>query len=385
MHKPENRLSVGFLYDDTLDSSDGVAQYVKTLGSWLSQQGHDVCYLVGETTTKKYAGATIYSLARNARVVFNGNRLSIPVKIERQKIRKILRNHRIDVLHVMLPYSPLMTHYALRHASPSTAVVGTFHVYPGSILAEIGGRLLRQAVRSSLRYFDAVVSVSQPAADYAWRAFKLNSNVVPNAIDVSWLSGAKRKSHKTPNQIVFLGRLVKRKGCMNLLKAFLIVHKSLPNVRLTIAGDGPERPRLERFVRKNGLRDAVKFVGHITEKDKPALLASADIACFPSLYGESFGIVLVEAMAAGAGVVLGGDNPGYRSVLQKKKELLIDSTDTKNFAIRLQRLLTDSKLLERLNHWQSSQIRKYDVENVGKQIERLYRQAIAKREQSRHN
>ncbi len=78
----------------------------------------------------------------------------------------------------------------------------------------------------------------------------------------------------------------------------------------------------QNYVEQNNLRSSVKFLGFVNERDKPELLASAAIACFPSLGGESFGIVLIEAMAAGASVVLGGNNPGYTSVLGDRPESL---------------------------------------------------------------
>jgi phosphatidylinositol alpha-mannosyltransferase len=182
-----------------------------------------------------------------------------------------------------------------------------------------------------------------------------------------------------------LGRLVRRKGCLELLKAFGLLTSLVPEVRLTIAGDGPQRASLERYAREHGLGEKVEFSGFIKEADKPELLAGADIACFPSLYGESFGIVLIEAMAAGSGVVIGGDNPGYRSVLGEHEILLIDPTDSQSFASRLAELLQDKVLAARLHKWQSGQIKKYDVATVGPKLESVYRQAIAKRAETRHN
>src|SRR3972149_1396007 len=102
------KLSIGFLYDDTLDSTDGVAQYVKTLGAWLSGQGHKVCYLVGQTQLKDWAGGKVYSLARNQKISFNGNILSISLLSRKGQIRKVLGQEELDILHVQVPYSPFM-------------------------------------------------------------------------------------------------------------------------------------------------------------------------------------------------------------------------------------------------------------------------------------
>ncbi len=384
--KPEDSLSIGFLYDDTLDSSDGVAQQVKTLGSWLSSRGHSVSYLVGETKMRRYGGGEVYSLAKNRTVTFNGNRLSIPVLTNRNKIKKVLASRRFDVLHVQVPYSPLMSQVVINQADKSTAIVGTFHIYPSTFLAVAGSYILRLLLAASLKKFDQIVSVSQPAADFAKRTFGIPTDVLPNVVDVAKFSHVNGKNSDTESyHIVFLGRLVKRKGCLYLLKAFAMLKKTVPNIRLTVAGAGPQRSVLERYVKQQKLGDSVNFTGFISEKDKPMLLASADIACFPSLYGESFGIVLIEAMAAGAKVVLAGQNPGYTSVLSAQRDLLIDPTNTEQFAARIGKLLRNQQIADELHKWQLTEVKKYDVATVGPKIEAIYRQAIANRTKSRHN
>ena len=386
MNQAKSRLSIGFLYDDTLDSSDGVAQQVKTLGSWLSSRGHNVSYLVGETKMRRFGGNEVYSLAKNKTVTFNGNRLSIPILTDRRKIKKVLAGRRFDVLHVQVPYSPLMSQAVINRADSSTAIVGTFHIYPSTFLAEVGARILRLLLGASLKKFDRIVSVSQPAADFAKRAFGIRTDILPNVVDVAKFSHATEKNSGVKSyHIVFLGRLVKRKGCLNLLKAFAMLKKTVPDIRLTIAGDGPQRPALERYVGQQKLGDSVNFTGFISEKDKPRLLASADIACFPSLYGESFGIVLIEAMAAGAKVVLAGQNPGYASVLSGQEDLLVDPTNTEQFAARIGKLLRNEQLAEKLHRWQLAEVKKYDVVTVGPEIEAIYRRAIAIAAKSRHN
>ncbi|MBI2285503.1 glycosyltransferase family 4 protein [Candidatus Saccharibacteria bacterium] len=386
MNQPKSRLYIGFLYDDTLDSSDGVAQQVKTLGSWLSSRGHDVSYLVGETKMRRFGGGKVYSLAKNKAVTFNGNRLSIPILTDRQKIKKVLAGRRFDVLHVQVPYSPLMSQAVINRADSSTAIVGTFHIYPSTFLAEVGARILRLLLGASLKRFDQIVSVSQPAADFAKRAFGIRTDILPNVVDVAKFSHATEKNSGGESyHIVFLGRLVKRKGCLSLLKAFALLKKTVPDIRLTVAGDGPQRPALERYVGQQKLGSSVNFTGFIKEKDKPRLLAGADIACFPSLYGESFGIVLIEAMAAGAKVVLAGQNPGYASVLSGQEELLIDPTNTEQFAARIGKLLRNEQLAEKLHGWQLAEVKKYDVATVGPEIEAIYHRAIAKAAKSRHN
>jgi phosphatidylinositol alpha-mannosyltransferase len=382
---PDQKLKVGLVFDDTIDRDDGVSQYVRRLGGWLSGQGHEVRYLVGQTSLKSWQGGKVYSLSRNLRVSFNGNKLSMPVSSDKKAIKQVLADEQFDVLHVMVPYSPFMAAKVINMASAATAIVGTFHILPSGRISRLGSKLLKIGLRPSLKKFDQMAAVSLPAADFAKRAYGLNTSVIPNPIDIdAFKPKPKIKKSATP-RIVFLGRLVKRKGCQQLLLAFFEIAPQIPDARLIIAGDGPDKAKLMKMAGKAGLLDRIEFLGHIKESEKAGLLSSATVACFPSLYGESFGIVLIEAMAAGAGAVLGGDNPGYRSVLQEQPDLLVDPLNAAQFASRLRQLLTDEQLRRGLSDWQKQAVKKYDLPVVGGLIENLYGQAIANRNKTSHN
>lgn len=379
--KPSN-LSVAFLYDDTLDSTDGVSQYVKTVGSWLSSNGAKVTYLVGDTQIKSFAGSAVISLAKNVRVSFNGNKLSMPIWSSKRKIRKVLVDNHFDVIHVQVPYSPLMAARVIKLASKNTAIVGTFHILPLGLMSRFGGKLLSLYLRRNSRRITSIVSVSSAAADFARDTFGLSGNVIPNTIDESKLLSVKKNEL---GKIVFLGRLVERKGCRQLLEAFRLLAERVPEARLSIAGRGPLEKSLKEYASRSGLEKKVEFLGYVAEEDKADLLASASVACFPSLGGESFGIVLIEAMAAGAGVVIGGNNPGYASVLGEKPELLIDPGNANDFAASLEKMLTDKKLAVGLHAWQQQLVKQYDVNTVGERLLELYSRAIDIKKQNEHN
>lgn len=379
MGKDLQNLRVGFCYDDSLDKTDGVAQYVKNLGQWLSSQGHHVFYMVGETHMKQWAGGRVYSLAKNKKVIFNGNSVNTPLPANRRRIKEVLRVERPDILHVQVPYSPFMAGRVITSATPEIAVVGTFHILPANVLARWGASLLRLFCLRTLKHFSRIVSVSPPAAAFARRSFGVDSVASSNVMELGRFSQVKERPH--PNHVVFLGRLVKRKGCVELLQAFTLLIAKIPGAKLSIAGDGPQRAKLEAIVKKNKLESSVKFLGFISEADKPNLLASAQIACFPATGGESFGIVLIEAMAAGAGVVVGGNNPGYASVLGENSQALVDPGDSHDFAARLEKILTDQKLAARLHEQQQEQVKQYDVAIVGNRLLEIYEEAIASRRQ----
>jgi len=376
-------LSVGFLYDDSLDRPDGVSQYVKTLGAWLSGQGHQVVYLVGETKLKQWAGGPVFSLSRNLSVNFNGNQVNTPLIASSKEINQVLAEHQLDVLHVQMPYSPLLAGRVINRASPQTAVVGTFHIYPAGLMAHGGSRLLKLICLRTLPRFGTVLNVSSASSSFATAAFGLKTIDSSNVVELKRFGRAKNKPQ--PYHIVFLGRLVKRKGCLQLLRAFKFLRQAVPEAKLSIAGDGPARRQLENYVEQNNLQSSVKFLGFINEHTKSELLASASVACFPSLGGESFGIVLIEAMAAGASVVLGGNNPGYASVLGERPETLFDPKDAAQLALKLERFISDEQLAGSVHAWQQAHVKKYDIETVGPQILKLYNEAIDKQALSVHN
>ncbi len=363
-------MKIGFVLDDSLDSSDGVQQYVLGLGEWLAAQKHEVHYLVGET--KRTDIAHVHSLSKNASVRFNGNRMSMPKPAPKQPIKTLLESEQFDILHVQMPYSPFLAGRIIDNTPAGTSVVGTFHILPYGDLQFWGARALSWWTRKQTAKLKHIWSVSEPAKEFAAQ-LGISSTVLPNVIDLQRFASAKPvDTGKGAFKIVFLGRLVERKGCLQLLQAFEELVKSVDDVHLTICGTGPQKDMLENWVSEHALKGYVSFEGYIAEGAKAGYLAGADVAIFPSLGGESFGIVLLEAMAAGAGVVLGGNNPGYASVLGSLPRALINPKDTAGFARQLKRLHEDPKLRNNLHAKQQALVKQYDINTIGKKLVSYY-------------
>lgn len=375
---PTRRLKIGLVLDDSLDKTDGVQQYVVTLGQWLQREGHEVHYLVGHTERTDLP--RIHSLSRNVQVHFNQNRMSTPLPVSRRKIRELLEREPFDVLHVQMPYSPFLAGRIVRYAPRDTVLVGTFHILPFSGFESLATRLLGLNQRRRLKKFDQVVSVSEPAARFARKSFRLKTKVLPNAVPISRFQAGKkmRKYNDGKLNIVYLGRLVERKGAMFLLETVKKLHELnlVHNARVIIAGKGPLESSLKEFVQKHRLGKVVQFFGYVSEKDKPDLLASADIAVFPSTGGESFGIVLVEAMAAGADVVIAGKNPGYASVMRERPKQLVKPADTEAFVRTLKYFLIHTKARAAARSWQKTKVLDYDVRVVGGRLLQIYEAAL---------
>ncbi len=376
------KLKIGLVLDDSLDSVDGVQQYVLGIGEWLSGQGHDVHYLVGET--KRRDIKNVHSLSRNMKVRFNGNRGTMPLPTSKQKLRQFLAQEKFDVLHVQVPYSPFMAHALVLAAGPQTAIIGTFHIAPYSHLVHFANGALGIWLRRSLKKFDQIVSVSAAAQDFARSTFRIETDILPNVIDYKLFHNAKplqRYADKDVMNILFLGRLVPRKGCQLLLKAVARIKDELgtPQFRVIICGKGPEAGALTQFIARNGLEDIVEMVGFVSEEDKPRYYASADISVFPSSAGESFGIVLLEAMASGQAAVIAGDNPGYHSVLAAKSELLFNPHDSHVLADKLKHFLIDDAVRKGARQWGEAYTKQFDRAVVGQQLLEIYGEALRKR------
>jgi phosphatidylinositol alpha-mannosyltransferase len=369
-------MKIGFVLDDSLDKPDGVQQYVLMLGNWLSVGGHEVHYLVGQT--KRHDIANIHSLGTNVTVPFNGNKMSIPLPVRKRRIHQLLAQEKFDVLHIQMPYSPMLGARVINAAPPGTIMVGTFHILPYKAKERLATKLLRPLISRSLGRLDAIYSVSIPAQEFAYASLGVRSQVIPNSVDLKALK-PKLQKQRGPISIVFLGRLVERKGCLELLKAIWQLDDK--NVRVTICGDGPLRNKLEQYAQKKGL--TILFKGFISEADKAKYLSQATIAVFPSLGGESFGIVLLEAMAAGAEVVLAGDNPGYAYVMNGRVSQLIQARDTAEFAQKLHHFISNPTARQEAYAWQQKRVKQFDINNVGQQIltqyQGIYKAKSAKR------
>lgn len=397
---------VGLVIDDSLDRPDGVQQHVLTLGAWLASQGHEVHYLT--STTERTDLPHLHNLSRNLRLKFNGNRLGTPLPARRARVREVLAAADLDVVHVNMPYSPVLAGRVVAHATPRTAVVGTFHILPWNTATRAGTHLLGLVQRRQLRRFAASIAVSEPAREFAAAALGIDPAVIGNPVDVARFTAARsatappatsaaptdRPAPATPGEVdeaapvrvVFLGRLVERKGALELLRAVAHAHH-LPagdpdhlapgSVEVVVAGTGPLLETLQELARSSGIEGCVTFPGFVSEDDKAALLASGDVVALPSTGGESFGISVVEALAAARGVVLAGDNPGYRTVMSGLEDQLVDATDTPAFAALLARYVHDADARRQAAERQLDQALRFDVATVGAQVLDVYARALA--------
>jgi phosphatidylinositol alpha-mannosyltransferase len=256
------------------------------------------------------------------------------------QVRELLDRERFDILHFHEPFVPLLSLFLLRESR--SVNIATFHAYAGfSPSYEIGSRLMvGHAAKLHGR-----IAVSAAARHFIDRFFPGDYKVIPNGVDVPRFAGAvplARWQDGTPN-VLFVGRHEPRKGLLDLLKAHRILRRTGYEDRLLVVGSGPQEREARRYVATRGLK-AVEFLGRVTDAEKAQLFRTADIFASPATGGESFGIVLLEAMAAGAPIVA-SDIHGYKGVVRRGREgLLVPPREPKELALAIARLLDDPEL-----------------------------------------
>ncbi|MBN9326224.1 MAG: hypothetical protein BGO38_02260 [Cellulomonas sp. 73-145] len=372
-------LTIGLLLDDGLDRPDGVQQYVLALARHLTARGHTV-HLVA-STTRRTDLENLHVLGRHLGVRVNGNVVRTPLPASAASVRRLLAQVPFDVLHVQLPHSPLLTGRVVRRAAADVAVVGTFLILPDSPRVALATRALGLAERRTLRRFHEVIALSEPAGEFAQRAFGVTSTAIGMPLDLSaFPAGPVQATAGGTTEIVFLGRLVERKGPRELVAALALMERERMTSRpwtLTLAGGGPLVDELHRAVRTGGLTERVRMPGFVAEEEKAQLLAGAGLVVLPSTGGESFGISVVEALACAGGPVLAGDNAGYRTTMAGVEEQLVDARDIRALARTLARWVdADDDERAAAVRRQRAAVHRFDADLVMDQVEAVYRRAV---------
>ncbi|MGQ9681381.1 MAG: glycosyltransferase family 4 protein [Anaerolineae bacterium] len=358
----------------------GVTEHISSLDRIFRQWGHEVWVLAASSRDEDELDHNVLKVSGVVPLPSSGSvaRISLSPRVYR-RVKGILKELAVDIVHLHEPMMPVLPLVVLRH---SRAVnVGTFHAFretsnPGY---EYGKHLLQP-------FFDrlaARIAVSEAARDAVARYFPGEYAVIPNGVDYERFAAAEALPFYNDGRptILFMGRLEKRKGFEYLLDAFARVRHHIPNARLIVAGAFSKEDK-EPFVtqaRREGIR-GVHFVGYVPETEKPRYFRSCDVFCAPSLGYESFGIVLLEAMATGRPIVA-SNIPGYRSVLTNGCEgLLIEPADPLALAEALIRLLRDPELRQRMGERGRNTAAGLAWPNVARRVLDVYESALAQRE-----
>ena len=354
------------------DAPGGVQAHVRGLAEQLGRSGHRTVVLA-PGWGRGPEGVTV--VARPVRLRFNGSVAPIGPDLRSvARIRRELRAFRPDVLHVHEPFSPSTGMFAAMAAPRGPdrpAVVATFHTYADRSIALSA---FAPALRLVWDRLDVRVAVSGAAASFAGRHFHDGMRIIPNGIDVRRFTDAEPAVLPEGRRILFVGRLEPRKGFRYAVRAFARLAADVPDVLLVVAGEGPERRAVDELPTE--LRSRVHMVGVPSHQDLPRLHAASEVFVAPNTGGESFGLVLAEALAAGLPIVA-TDIPGYREVVRDGVAgLLVPPRDPAALAEAVRRILLDPALAERLRRAGRLRAEAFAWETVGAQIERAYGDAL---------
>lgn len=382
MAAAQRPLKIGIVCPYNVFRHGGVQESIFAHQRVLKSRGHDVKVISPKPLS--YSGRTpkdiiLLGVSTDLNYPFR-TKADVSIHVGQTEMAKMLEREDFDILHFHEPWVPLFPRQLLNLSSAIN--VGTFHAkWPESRIYKTFGKAIGPYARSIADDLDYLAAASEPASHYVNEITGQQVPMIFNGIDLSRYDPKKIKPLKKyagTKNILYLNRLEKRKGPDLLLRAYKELVRRHDDLRLIMASDGDMRPRLEVYVRQHQL-PRVEFTGFVSDQTKLRLYASADVYCAPSVYGEGFGIVLLEAMAMNVPYV-GGDNVGYRFASgSRADQYLVDPTKPKLLADRLETMLYDDEARSSYKRWARRYATQYDYETIVSQYEDVYQKLMNER------
>ena len=324
-------------------SPGGVTTHIQNLSVNLEQRG---------VFTRVFAPVSAMSHNSISNLIPMGVPVSIPIggSVARislsvwlaGRLRKSIETENFDIVHVHEPFAGALTLAVLaKQLQNNPLMVATFHSFEGSGLYQIVPNKLLN------KYFgkiDGKIAVSSAARSYVSKYLPADYDIIPNGINTDEILMATPFQNLLDDKvnILFVGRLEKRKGLKYLLASYCDLKWKFPNIRLIIVGAGKMDVESQRILGERNPED-VFIAGSVTHEEKLKYFKTADIFCTPATGQESFGIVLLEAMSAELPIVASGID-GYRSVLDEKEGLFTNIKDSHDLSEKLSRLIANKKM-----------------------------------------
>ena len=272
---------------------------------------------------------------------------------------------------------PMLCSAVLRFSNAPN--IGTFHACDGRPGYNFGRPITTIMINRRLHKLDGKIAVSKPAMDYASKYVPGYYEIIPNGIDVEHFSPDVSPIEEFcdgKQNILFVGRLEYRKGLNYLLRAYQQIKREMSNSRLIVVGPGTRlRKKYEKWVMRNDLKDVV-FVGYASYNELPRYYKTADVFCAPATSRESFGIVLLEAMAMGKPIVATNIN-GYASVVTHGRDgWLVPPKDSRSLAQALTSVMGDEALRQQMGARGRLKAEEYSWEHVAQRVFDYYVRVI---------
>ena len=357
----------------------GVQRHITSLSNELSLMGHDVVILSpcsNKSPKISFDQLDFRSLGSSIPIPFAGSIARIsPSLLVKRKLINIFEEEKFDVIHVHEPFVPLIS--ILSTNISQVPVVGTFHSYNEnkSLFYALGKFFLKNTYEK----LSAKITVSEPSKIFMKNFFPGDYHVIPNGIDIKKFS----KKHPYPSEydkdsynLLFVGRVNEsRKGLSWLIKAFSILRLQRSDIKLIIVGQGNPDPEIYRIIGERGLQGII-FTGEVSDENLIAYYQHADIFCAPNTGNESFGIIIVDAMAASTAVVA-SDISGFRSVMKNNEHgIFVKPRDEINLAKSILKLINNPDIRQKFGLNGLSTSYKYSWDNISERIINIYEKVI---------
>ena len=365
-------MKVGLISFHSFLQPGGVKRHVLGLYKEFKKRGIKVKIIVPRRSPEEKYGKDVIIMGTSLPLPAAGTQGDFCIYFNPFALDSFLKKEKFDVLHFHNVGFP-STIQVLERSNALNIL--TFHAnLEKSNIIKIFPQIRDFANRIAKWKIDGIIGVN-PLNLRFFRKFNGPKKVIPNGIDLEEFNPKVPRLKKFSDgkiNILFLGRIEERKGLIYLLKAFKILSRSHSNLRLIVVGEGPLKDDCQKWVENNKLENVV-FEKAIREKEVPSYYRTCDIYCSPAIYGESFGIVLIEAMALGVPVVAFA-NTGYRIVLEKGKgkRFLVKPRDYKTLAKKLEILIKSKKLRKEMGDWGLKEARKYSWPKIADQILAFY-------------
>ena len=372
-------MKIGLISFHSFLQPGGVKRHVLGLYKEFKKRGIKVKIIVPRRSPEEKYGKDIIIMGTSLSLPAAGTQGDFCIYFNPFALNSFLKKEKFDVLHFHNVGFP-STIQVLERSNVLNIL--TFHAnLEKSNIIKNFPQIKDFANRIAKWKVDGIIGVN-PLNLRFFKKFNGPKKVIPNGIDLEEfnprVSRLKRFSDGKIN-ILFLGRIEERKGLIYLLRAFKILSKNYLNLRLIVVGEGPLKDDCQKWVERNRLENVV-FEKAIKEKDVPFYYKTCDIYCSPAIYGESFGIVLIEAMASGIPVVAFA-NTGYRTVLEKGrgKRFLVKPRDYKTLAKKLEILIKNPGLRQEMGDWGLKEAQKYSWSKIADRVLAFYELAGKKR------
>ncbi|MDP2664292.1 MAG: glycosyltransferase family 4 protein [bacterium] len=365
-------MKIGLISFHTFSQPGGVKNHILGLYDEFKKRGLYVKIIAPRRSGREKYPKDVILLGTSIPLKIAGTQSDLGINFNPFAINKLFKKEKFDVLHFHNFGFP--SGIQILERSKSLNVL-TFHAnIEKNKLFKIFPFILKAFNKEVREEIDGIIGVN-PLNLKVFKDYKGPKTVIPNGIDLNKFKpeGSRIKKYLDGRiNILFLGRIEERKGLIYLLKSYKILDKKYDNIRLIIVGEGPSEQECLKFINKNKLRNVV-FERHIKEEDVPSYYRTCDIYCSPAIYGESFGIVLVEAMATGKPVVAFA-NSGYKIVLNrgKGKRFLAEPKDYRTLSKKIEELIRSKKLRSEIGRWGIEESKKYSWPKIADQVLAFY-------------